>query len=66
VGRIIMSPFEFAVLGLYFLVLVILAVFGLHRYVMVYLYLRHRARKAQRAAPPAVLPRVTVQLPLFN
>jgi cellulose synthase/poly-beta-1,6-N-acetylglucosamine synthase-like glycosyltransferase len=61
-----MSPVEFAVLGLYFLVLVILAVFGLHRYVMVYLYLRHRDKKALPAAPPAVLPRVTVQLPLFN
>jgi cellulose synthase/poly-beta-1,6-N-acetylglucosamine synthase-like glycosyltransferase len=61
-----MSPFEFAVLGLYFLVLVILAVFGLHRYVMVYFYVRHRDRKAQPAPLPKVLPRVTVQLPLFN
>ena len=30
-----MSPLEAAVLGLYFLTLVILAVFGLHRYIMI-------------------------------
>lgn len=61
-----MSPFELALLGLYFLVLVILAVFGLHRYIMVYLYFRHRDRRALPARPPHRLPRVTVQLPLYN
>jgi cellulose synthase/poly-beta-1,6-N-acetylglucosamine synthase-like glycosyltransferase len=61
-----MSPFETAILGLYFLTLVILAVFGLHRYVMVYLYLRHKDRRALPAPLPAKLPRVTIQLPLFN
>ena len=39
-----MSPLETATLGLYFLTLVILAVFGLHRYIMVYLYYRHAKR----------------------
>jgi cellulose synthase/poly-beta-1,6-N-acetylglucosamine synthase-like glycosyltransferase len=62
----IMSPIEFAILGLYFLTLVILAVFGLHRYIMVFLYYRHRARRAVPLPPPAPLPRVTVQLPLYN
>src|SRR5207245_11515690 len=61
-----MSPIEFAILGLYFLTLVILAVFGLHRYIMVFLYYRHRARRAVPLPPPARLPRVTVQLPLYN
>jgi len=61
-----MSPAELTVLGLYFLTLVILAVFGLHRYVMVYLYFRHKDRRALPAPPPARLPRVTVQLPLYN
>jgi cellulose synthase/poly-beta-1,6-N-acetylglucosamine synthase-like glycosyltransferase len=61
-----MSPLESAVLGLYFLTLVILAVFGLHRYVMVFLYFRHRDRRALPAAPPGRLPRVTVQLPIYN
>jgi cellulose synthase/poly-beta-1,6-N-acetylglucosamine synthase-like glycosyltransferase len=61
-----MTPFELALLGLYLLVLVMLAVFGLHRYVMVYLYFRHRDRRALPAPPPRRLPRVTVQLPLYN
>jgi cellulose synthase/poly-beta-1,6-N-acetylglucosamine synthase-like glycosyltransferase len=61
-----MSPLETAILGLYFVTLVILAVFGLHRYVMVYLYLRHKDRRALPAPLPARLPRVTIQLPLFN
>jgi cellulose synthase/poly-beta-1,6-N-acetylglucosamine synthase-like glycosyltransferase len=61
-----MSPLEFAILGLYFLTLVILAVFGLHRYIMVFLYYRHRDRRAEALPLPERLPRVTVQLPLYN
>lgn len=61
-----MSPLEFAVLGLYFLTLVILAVFGLHRYAIVYLYYKYRDRQARPAPLPAELPVVTVQLPLYN
>jgi cellulose synthase/poly-beta-1,6-N-acetylglucosamine synthase-like glycosyltransferase len=61
-----MSPIECIVLGLYFLTLVLLAIFGIHRYLMVYLYLRHRDRRALPVPAPAILPRVTVQLPLFN
>ncbi len=63
-----MSLISTAILFLYFLVLVILGVFGFHRYVMVYLYTRHHKSKAgfrplSAGEPP---PRVTVQLPLFN
>jgi len=61
-----MSAFELGLLGLYFLTLVILAVFGLHRYIMVYLYFRHKDRRALPAPLPRRLPRVTVQLPLYN
>jgi cellulose synthase/poly-beta-1,6-N-acetylglucosamine synthase-like glycosyltransferase len=57
---------EFGILGLYFLTLVILAVMGFHRYVMVWLYLKHKERKAGPKPLPAVRPRVTVQLPIFN
>jgi cellulose synthase/poly-beta-1,6-N-acetylglucosamine synthase-like glycosyltransferase len=60
------SPLETGVLGLYFLTLVILAIFGVHRYVMVYLYFRHRDQRALPLPPPEKLPRVTVQLPLYN
>jgi len=61
-----MSVVEFGILGLYFLTLVILAIMGCHRYVMVWLYLKHKDRKAEPRPLPAVLPRVTVQLPIFN
>jgi len=61
-----MSAVEFGILGLYFLTLVILAVLGFHRYVMVWLYLKHKDRKAQALPLPQTLPRVTVQLPIFN
>jgi cellulose synthase/poly-beta-1,6-N-acetylglucosamine synthase-like glycosyltransferase len=61
-----MNPLEFAILGLYFLTLVILAVLGFHRYVMVYLYFRNRDGRARPVPPPEHLPRVTVQLPIYN
>ena len=50
----------------YFFVLIILAVYGWHRYYLVYLYVRHR--EAEPKAGPALspLPRVTIQLPLYN
>ena len=63
-----MTFVETSLLFLYFLVLVILGVFGVHRYAMVYLYTRHKDGKAvfrpiSSHRPP---PMVTVQLPLFN
>ncbi len=61
-----MSVLEFLVLGLYFLTLVILAIMGVHRYVMVWLYFKHKDRKARHAPLPERLPRVTIQLPIFN
>src|SRR5207302_6766670 len=45
----------------------VLASYGIHRYVLVYLYYKHRKNKVEE--PPtrfADLPRVTVQLPIFN
>jgi cellulose synthase/poly-beta-1,6-N-acetylglucosamine synthase-like glycosyltransferase len=54
------------VLGLYFLTLVILAIMGFHRYVMVWLYFKHKDRKPTFAPLPERLPRVTIQLPIFN
>jgi cellulose synthase/poly-beta-1,6-N-acetylglucosamine synthase-like glycosyltransferase len=61
-----MSPIESAILGLYFLTLVLLAVLGVHRYIIVGLYFRNRARRAVPGPPPETLPRVTVQLPVYN
>src|SRR5579863_6880052 len=54
------------VLALYYLILGVLAFFGVHRLWMVALYLKNRKRGAPRPADPAVWPRVTIQLPLYN
>ncbi len=61
--------FDFCLLVPYFVVMVILANYGVHRYVLVYNYYKHR--KNHRTEPAAYfpedqLPRVTIQLPIFN
>ena len=61
-----MGPIESGILGLYFLTLVILAILGVHRYVMVWLYFRNREARETPQPLPKRLPRVTVQLPIYN
>jgi cellulose synthase/poly-beta-1,6-N-acetylglucosamine synthase-like glycosyltransferase len=57
---------QIATLVVYYAVLAVLAIYGAHRALMVALYYRHRDENPRpRGALPA-LPRVTVQLPLFN
>src|SRR5277367_2407264 len=61
------NAFDLALLIPYFIVLIILAAYGGHRYWMVYLYYKNKKNKTTE--PPAHfenLPRVTVQLPIFN
>ncbi|CAN5370846.1 glycosyltransferase family 2 protein [soil metagenome] len=50
----------------YLSVLIGLSGYGLHRYFIVYLFLKNRRRVPQPAAHFEPLPVVTVQLPLFN
>jgi cellulose synthase/poly-beta-1,6-N-acetylglucosamine synthase-like glycosyltransferase len=54
------------VVMLYFLVLSILAVFGMHRYYLVYLYLKNKKAVAKPEGRFGELPRVTIQLPMYN
>jgi cellulose synthase/poly-beta-1,6-N-acetylglucosamine synthase-like glycosyltransferase len=62
-----MTPVETLILVLYFFVLSILAIYGWHRYYLVYLYMKHRDNvPKQPASPLDPLSRVTVQLPIFN
>src|ERR1700745_3238382 len=61
------NAFDIALLVPYFVVLILLASYGLHRYILVYLY--YKNRKKRTIEPPARfedLPRITVQLPIFN
>jgi len=50
----------------YFVVLVALSCYGVHRYVMIYLYYRHRKEAQTPVGEFKVLPKITVQLPLYN
>ncbi len=50
----------------YLLVLVGLAAYGIHRWSIIYLFLKHIRRDVQPREHFAELPAVTVQLPLFN
>ena len=61
------NAFDYMLLIPYFFVLILLASYGLHRYVLVYLYYKNRDKHT--VDPPAYfdeLPRVSVQLPMFN
>jgi cellulose synthase/poly-beta-1,6-N-acetylglucosamine synthase-like glycosyltransferase len=61
-----MTPAETFTLAAYFFVLVILAVYGWHRYYLVYVYMRHKDRQPVPAGTLDPLPPVTIQLPLYN
>ena len=59
--------FDLAMLIPYFAVMIVLALYGIHRYTMCYLYFKYK--KNYRPDPPnhfEELPRVTIQLPIFN
>jgi len=59
--------FDWAMLIPYFTVLVILSIYGLHRYETIRVYFKHR-RNAMKEPPRRfeTLPPVTIQLPLYN
>jgi len=52
--------------GLYILVLILISIYGLHRYALVYLYYKNRRKQPRVKERFTTLPRVTVQLPMFN
>src|SRR3954469_10241107 len=54
------------VIGTYLAVLLVLAVYGMHRTALVSMYYRNRHRRPRPAGRFSELPVVTVQLPLFN
>src|SRR5260370_8164143 len=61
------NAFDMALLIPYFVVLILLASYGMHRYTLVYLYYKKKKNKTRMPEREfANLPRVTVQLPIFN
>src|SRR5438552_437051 len=61
-----MTPAETLILAAYFFVAIILAIYGWHRYYLVFLYMSNRDKKPQSGPQLDPLPVVTVQLPLYN
>src|SRR5437762_13707753 len=57
---------RYLLLIVYIGTLVAVAVYGFHRYVLVYLYLKHRNHVHQPKCKFTNLPRVTIQLPMYN
>jgi cellulose synthase/poly-beta-1,6-N-acetylglucosamine synthase-like glycosyltransferase len=61
------NAFDMGLLIPYFIVLILLAGYGMHRYTLVYLYYKKKKNRTLEPAENfAELPRVTVQLPIFN
>ena len=63
-----MQTFATVLLVVYLAVIAVVCAYGVHRYWMVWTFLRHRRRGAwpRPAVPFQTLPRVTIQLPMFN
>src|SRR4029077_9174047 len=61
-----MTLAETLTLAAYFFVVIVLAIYGWHRYYLVYLYMSNRDREPLPGPPLDPLPVVTIQLPLYN
>ncbi len=62
-----LSPFDWALLIPYFGTLFILSIYGIHRYETIRRYRKYKKNLPKQAAQQfAQLPRVTVQLPIYN
>ncbi len=65
------NTFDTVLLVPYFIVMLVLAFYGIHRYQLVWLYYKNRKNAAKWDQPPArfaegELPFVTIQLPIYN
>src|SRR6202163_3634469 len=61
-----MTFVETFTLSAYFFVLIILAIYGWHRFSLMCLYMRSRDKEPKNLPPLDPLPVVTIQLPLYN
>ena len=61
-----LNSFDMAVMTPYFVVMIILAMYGIHRYALVYHFYKNRKNIAPPPPPITEWPRVTVQLPIYN
>ncbi len=61
-----MDTFDTIIVITYFTILAILSFYGLHRYIMVYLYHKHKKKVIAPLSTFEELPRITVQIPAYN
>jgi cellulose synthase/poly-beta-1,6-N-acetylglucosamine synthase-like glycosyltransferase len=63
-----LTAFHVAILAAYFVLLGLFSIYGLHKYWLVYLFYRHGRKRPvpSRRFADEELPRVTVQLPVYN
>jgi cellulose synthase/poly-beta-1,6-N-acetylglucosamine synthase-like glycosyltransferase len=60
------NAFDLSILIPYFTILTILSIYGIHRYYLTYLYLKSKQKAPKPGSQFEPLPRVTIQLPIFN
>src|SRR4051794_8164648 len=61
-----MTAAETLTLASYFFVAIVLAIYGWHRYYLVYLYMKNKDKEPKPGPALDPLPVVTIQLPLYN
>ena len=62
----LLTTLRWPLTGAYLLLLTLIGTYGVHRYWLVYLFARHRREVPRPTHRFTELPRVTVQLPVFN
>jgi cellulose synthase/poly-beta-1,6-N-acetylglucosamine synthase-like glycosyltransferase len=60
------SIFQYCLISLYIAILCAVCLYGLHRYILVYLYIKHRKNVYEPKGTFSLLPKMTVQLPMYN
>jgi cellulose synthase/poly-beta-1,6-N-acetylglucosamine synthase-like glycosyltransferase len=61
-----LTSFDIFILIPYLAILTILAIYGIHRYHLVFLYLKNKHKSTTPPGKFEALPKVTVQLPIYN
>jgi len=61
-----LNAFDLGIMIPYFLILCVLAAYGIHRYWLVYCYTKYRNNVPAKPPEPASWPKVTIQLPIYN
>ena len=60
------NAFDLAVMLPYFLTMIVLAIYGMHRYWLVYYFFKYRHNAPGPPPPIEKWPKVTIQLPIYN